>query len=104
MKYLAFPLIIIFLISTAVAKEETYKDPRIGNRPLDYCLMPAQQCGKPAADRFCQLKNNKNAVRFQGVRSNQETWILGARTTCSLQKFDHCDRFAYIVCFYQTID
>jgi hypothetical protein len=73
-------------------------DPRVGGRPVDWCLVPARQCGKPAADRYCQMRNMGTAVAFRGERSTERTHILGTGGVCDLTKFDHCDRFAVIVC------
>jgi hypothetical protein len=73
-------------------------NPRVGGRPVDWCLVPAQQCGKPAADRYCQMRNMGRAIGFRGERSTERTLILGTGGICDLTRFDHCDRFSIIVC------
>jgi hypothetical protein len=80
------------------------ENPRVNKRPLDWCLVPAKQCGKPAADAYCKLRNMGHAVRFTGQRSGEPTFILGTREICDLRRFDHCDRFSAIVCSAVRID
>jgi hypothetical protein len=88
---------VLALTSSAFAESAT-NNPTIRNRPVDWCLFPAAECGKPAADRFCQTMRLGNAVTFRGERSSQPTIILGTNALCDTSRFDHCDRFAQIVC------
>lgn len=82
----------------------TVKNPRVNNRPLDWCLVPTKQCGRPAADRYCDMKNLGHALSFKGERSSERTYILGTRELCDLRRFDHCDRFSVIECSAGSID
>jgi hypothetical protein len=79
-------------------------NPRINGRALDWCLTPARQCGRAAADRYCDMRRMGHAVSFRGQRSGEPTYILGTRETCTTQRFDHCDRFSVIVCSAVIID
>jgi hypothetical protein len=74
------------------------QNPRMNGRPVDWCLVPTKQCGKPAADRYCKIQNLGHAVRFSGQRSDERTYILGTGEVCDLRRFDHCDRFSVITC------
>jgi hypothetical protein len=76
----------------------TVRNPVIQGRPVDWCLVPTKQCGKPAADRYCQMQRLGRALAFEGVRSNQRTIILGTNELCDTRRFDHCDQFSRIVC------
>ena len=76
----------------------TVRNPVIQGRPVDWCLVPTKQCGKPAADRYCQMKRLGRALQFEGARSNQRTIILGTNELCDTRRFSHCDQFSRIVC------
>ena len=71
-------VVFIFLASSAWA-DIRIANPRVNNRPLDWCLVPTKQCGRPAADRYCQIRNMGHAVSFRGQRSTERTFILGTR-------------------------
>jgi hypothetical protein len=94
---LAVVLALAFSAPSAMADTD-FPNPRIENRPVDWCLVPTKQCGKPAADRFCQMRQFRQATHFQGERSNEPTYILGTNQICTQRDFDHCDRFSLIRC------
>ena len=94
--FIAF-LVILCSGSSAFATS-TVRDPIIQNRPVDFCLVPAKQCGMPAASRYCQMMRLGSAVTFESVQSSVPTIILGTNELCSTRRFDHCDRFSRIVC------
>ena len=90
---------------TAPASADTrINNPTVNQRPLDWCLNPAQDCGKPAAERYCQLRNLGHVVKVAGQRSDRPTYILGTKEICTQPRFDHCDRFSWIVCSAVKID
>lgn len=99
-----FLALIAIVSGSSAFAETTFRNPRVGNRAVDWCLNPGVQCGKPAADRFCQIAKSGKAVRFHGQRSSVATLILGNRQLCTLDRFDHCDRFDRIVCSAGRID
>jgi TIR domain len=74
------------------------KDPRVNGRPVDWCLFPSKQCGRDAADRYCQMHNMGPAVRFSRQQSDERTLILGIGEFCDTTRFSRCDRFSVIVC------
>ena len=88
----------ILCSDSAAFAASTVRNPVIQNRPVDWCLVPTNQCGKPAADRYCQMQRLGRAVEFEGVRSRERTIILGTGELCDTSRFDHCDRFSRIVC------
>ena len=92
------PVLAVLCSVTSAFASSTVRDPTVDNRPVDWCLVPTKQCGKPAADRYCQMKGLGNAVKFEGVRSKERTIILGTGELCDTRRFDHCDRFSRIVC------
>jgi len=96
MKYVIAAIAIACSASSALA-EIPVSNPRVNGRPLDWCLVPTKECGKPAADRYCEMRNMGHAVSFRGQRSDERTYILGTKEICDLSKFDHCDRFSVVV-------
>jgi hypothetical protein len=103
MRYFIAALAIICSASFAFA-DIRLSNPRVNGRPLDWCLVPTKQCGAPAAERYCQMRNMGHVVSFRGQRSDERTYILGTREVCDLRRFDHCDRFTIIVCSATRID
>jgi hypothetical protein len=103
MRYFIALIAVFFSVSSAFA-EITFSNPRVNKRPVDWCLFPTKQCGKAAADRFCDIAHSGTAVRFRGERSSEPTLILGTRQLCDRSKFDHCDRFSVIVCSATRFD
>jgi hypothetical protein len=97
MKHFIAVLAILCSGSSAFAVSTT-RNPTIQKRPVDFCLMPSKQCGKPAASRFCQMMRLGSAVTFESVRSSVPTIILGTNELCTTPRFNRCDRFSRIVC------
>lgn len=103
MKYLV-ALTALLCFTVAAAADTRFTNPRVNKMPLDWCLFPTKQCGKPAAERYCQLRNMGHAVKFKGQRSEAPTYIVGARKICDQSTYDHCDRFSWITCSATRID
>jgi hypothetical protein len=62
------------------------------------CLYLGSQCGKPAADKFCQLKGHAEAVSWsliEGIGDKFPTMTLGDQKTCSSSD---CDAFLTMTC------
>ena len=97
MRHFIAVLAILCSGSSAFAASVT-RNPVIKNQPVDWCLMPSKQCGRPAADRFCGMMKLGNAVEFERVRSSKPTIILGTNERCDTRRFDHCDTFSRIKC------
>jgi hypothetical protein len=90
-------LAVLCSTSSTVATS-TVRNPVINNRPVDWCLVPTKQCGKPVADEYCKRMRLGHAVQFEGARSSQRTLILGTNELCDTRRFDHCDRLSRVVC------
>jgi TIR domain len=91
-------LIGLYLWVTWTPHDIEVKDPRVNGRPVDWCLIPMRQCGKDAADRYCQMHNMGPAVSFRRQLSDEQTLILGTSELCDTTRFSRCDRFSVIVC------
>jgi hypothetical protein len=78
------------------------------NRPLvAWCLNRNSQCGKPAADDFCQARHGNLAVTFtrarpeppdrilRGINGGTSAVLLGGGPICSE---NYCSTFAMIKC------
>ena len=91
-------VVVVLSFATSAFAASTVRNPTVQNRPVDWCLVPTKQCGKPAADRYCQMMKLGQAVTFEGVRSKERTIVLGTGELCDTKRFDHCDRFSRIVC------
>lgn len=97
MRHVIAVAVVLCSVSSVFASS-TVRNPVVRDRPVDFCLMPAQQCGQPAADRYCQIQRLGRALQFEVVRSRGPTIILGTGELCDTRRFDHCDRFSRIVC------
>ncbi len=81
-----------------VAGNRTFNNPRSGGYRLDWCREWAQNCGKPAADAFCQVKGLSRAVNFAqatDIGASHPTRIITSGQICN-QAF--CDGFRSITC------
>jgi hypothetical protein len=66
---------------------KSFPQPRQGqdgpyNLRVDWCLNWATNCGKPAADAFCDARGFKQAVSFQSEITGGPTWVAGDRKIC----------------------
>lgn len=73
--------------------------PYYRNQPLDWCKFFESQCGKPAADRFCQLQGYSEAkdYRKRAYTGSAETICIGNHAECD-PRHHGCDTFRYITC------
>lgn len=70
--------------------------PKIGNLRLDVCLKLNQDCGKPAADAFCQSMGYQRALSCKlDTERSTPTFVIGTHTICN-QSF--CKGFEMIEC------
>jgi hypothetical protein len=104
MRHLIVIAVAVLGFTSSAFAEIKVPNPQMNGRPVDWCLNPTKECGKPAADRYCEMRNFGHAVRFTGQRSETRTYILGTKEICDLKRFDHCDRFSEIVCSASMID
>lgn len=83
---------------TAKVSLHSYLEPKIGAYRLDWCLHHANQCGKPAADRFCRTQGFVGArswLKATNISHVTPTYIIGDDRVCDLPG---CDGFAMIAC------
>lgn len=83
----------------AQASEQTFSKPKEGSLRIDWCLMWGDQCGKPAADKFCQNKGYTQSIdNVQDVdigASGIATIVQGTGQICNQAI---CDGFTYVTC------
>jgi hypothetical protein len=73
-----------------------FKKPKVNTIRLDVCLELNKNCGKPAADRFCQLMGYRRSVNCViDSEPSTPTFIIGTQTICN-QRF--CKAFDEIEC------
>jgi hypothetical protein len=85
-------------VGSAAAQDQTYNKPLYRDNRLDWCATWGTNCGKPAADAFCNRRRFTRARVFRAevVGKSQVTRLIGSNQTCSGQDF--CTAFAYITC------
>jgi hypothetical protein len=83
-------------INASKRATKTFKYPRIDNFRVDCCLQLNKECGKPAADRFCQRMGYKKSIdcKVDTTRAGP-TFILGTQTICSQP---YCKGFKEVIC------
>jgi hypothetical protein len=87
----------------AIADVTCAKYPRTFDRPMyaenyraDWCVNFGQECGKPAADRFCKYKGYSSATAFAILEDVPPTWVPGNGGGGCLQP--GCDALADVTC------
>lgn len=92
-------MVLAFTALSATAITEKFNFPLYEENSryrLDWCLNWSDQCGKPAADRFCRVHLYDYARDF--VKDNNigiPTKTIGSQEICNHAS---CDGFKYIVC------
>ena len=80
---------------------QTFSNPTIEGRRLDWCLHWGTQCGKPAADAWCVRKMGKAdgyARSWQqavDIGASSPTYVIGDGKVCNQR---YCDGFRSIAC------
>lgn len=108
-KFLACRKAILLVIAAAVliqsapafAETRTYFKPKYGGFRLDWCFTWAQNCGRPVADHYCQIKGFKRALQYKiahnvGVPNYVRTRLISPGGGLCNAYF--CDSFKYIQC------
>jgi hypothetical protein len=107
MEELMFSLRSIIITAAALSLSvgaASAEDPEITkvNKPkwkgyaLDWCLTWATDCGKPAADKWCQSGGYDKSVGFAKWNDiGQPTRVIGSNQVCDEQA---CDSFLYVTC------
>lgn len=85
-------------LSAPSAMATTYLRPTWNGYAMDWCKTFDVNCGKPAADLFCQLHGYPQASGFVGdPRVNFQTMTIGQNSICD-PRTSSCDSFAEIEC------
>ena len=80
------------------AKAAHFAYPKWNGYALDWCKNFENDCGKPAADLFCQKKGYPQAISLVKLdRVNVETMTIGQNAICD-PRTHQCDSFASIDC------
>lgn len=88
-------LCLLLLATPTIAAEARYKNPKVNGYALDYCRTWGANCGKPAADAFCQNKGYSNALRFHVKKNAPPTRVIGTGSIC---RDAGCNRIDWVAC------
>lgn len=92
-------LAFVLFAGSAIAAEQTYAKPKQGALRIDWCYQWGVNCGKPAADKFCQSKGFVQSNDFvEDVdigAAGLDTVVQGTGQVCHGA---FCDGFTYVVC------
>jgi hypothetical protein len=84
----------LFCCGPALA-DQTYNQPRWFDDRLDWCLNWSSNCGKPAADNFCQRRRFTAAAGFAAEPGVGRTRVSGTNQVCNGA---NCTGFRFINC------
>ena len=76
----------------------TFFKPKYHGNRLDWCVNWASGCGKPAADKYCEVKGYSHSIVFvkaNNIGQSKPTRLIGTGAVCD-QGF--CDGFKRIRC------
>ncbi len=97
----AFAVVLGILLSgfaTGDAMAARFNGPKWNGYALDWCKNFEGNCGKPAADLFCQKKGYPQSTGFVKLqRVSYQTMTIGQNAICDPRSHT-CDSFAYIDC------
>ncbi len=85
-------------LGTAHAAEQDFVKPKVGIFRLDWCRVWGNQCGKPAADQYCQSKGFNQSNNFEeafDIGAATPTVVIGTGQQCADAS---CDGFTFITC------
>lgn len=89
-------LLLMSSFSVANAENTTVNKPVWKGHALDWCLTWATDCGKPAADKYCQSGGYEKSVSFSIWQNpGVSTRLIGSNQVCDEEE---CDSFLKIVC------
>jgi hypothetical protein len=77
------------------ANDSIFVAPKVEGVRVDWCLNWAKDCGKPAADAFCQSKGHVAAFKFSKAVGVGPTRVLGTGQMCDDKT---CDGFTSLSC------
>ena len=91
----AFSMVACFKAEAADNEEETFNKPKYKGKRLDWCLAWSKQCGKPAADAYCEFKGYNTSTGFAIANDVGNTRLIGTNEVCT-EPF--CDGFKFVTC------
>ncbi len=97
-KFVVIPLVVLsfgFISNLNAGDTVSFSNPKVNGVALDWCKTWATDCGKPAADYFCQSNGYAKAVLFKKENNIGYTKILKTGRLCNK---DFCDSFKVITC------
>lgn len=76
---------------------EIFNNPMYRGNAVDKCLYSRgdRQCGKPAADRYCELNGYRESISYDLRERAGNTFLLGSETQC---RGSSCDAFRAVAC------
>ena len=77
------------------AADTIYVKPKVDGVRIDWCLNWAKDCGKPAADAFCQSHGFASAFKFSKAPAVGPTRVIGTGQLCDDPT---CDSFTSLSC------
>ncbi len=80
---------------TCKSDTASFKNPQVKNTRLDWCRVWQGDCGKPAADAFCQSKGMSEAAAFKKASGLPKTRVISSGQVC---EGGQCDGFSLIKC------
>lgn len=80
----------------AGAAEKTFQHPRQNGNRLDWCYTFQHDCGKPAANAWCQARGYEKSTGFSKAENVGTTRTVGDGSVCA---DSNCDSFQKITCF-----
>ena len=77
----------------------TFDNPMNNGKLVDWCLTFQADCGKPAADAYCQMRGYGDAIIHPKRQVyHQETLTMEQPSICSPSRNIICNSFDYITC------
>ncbi len=90
------------LPAMAGTETKSFNQPQFKGHLLDWCATWATDCGKPAADMFCQKNGYEKATAFPKWNNpGQSTRLIGSNQVCDEAE---CDGFTSIQCSKTVAD
>jgi hypothetical protein len=77
---------------------KTYNKPVLRRKPLHWCVTWDQDCGKPAAKKFCQWQGYKDVLNFSGPIKASETSVISQPGQVCSNTGSRCQTFSQITC------
>lgn len=92
----AFSMVACFKADAPGEDEEvTFKKPKYKGKRLDWCREWSANCGKPAADAYCEFKGFSGSTDFAMAEDIGNTRLISNGQSCT-EPF--CDGFKFVTC------